>query len=311
MSYRRISRYGLIISILLLVVVITPIGCGGGGGGSTGISSTGVVTVGTGAAGKNIVLDTGVQKQIIKTLNFTVGNFGGPYEALTVDLSAHIPWITVTPAVPKAAPASNTAAKLLTTPSATMHIRISREEDIDTVCSMGELYGPFNIFTDDTDSQVGDVQPASLSASQPTIDIINSGSLVICMIVTPVIDATVDLDSVSFDLDACTTPPEDISGSWQGTYFCSGVCPESGNVSLTITQSPTDMSHASYVDDSGAMYEGTVCGNRFSYTGGEAGSYNESGTFILESALSASKTSTYKDIAGFCSGTCTDVLTKN
>ena len=130
------------------------------------------------------------------------------------------------------------------------------------------------------------------------------------MIITPVIDATVDLDSVSFDLDECTTPPADISGSWQGTYFCTGNCPESGNISLTITQNSSDMTRASYTDGS-ADYEGHVCGNKFSYTGGVSGNYDESGTFVLESPGSASKTSTFRDISGFCTGTCTDVLTKN
>ncbi|MCU7843743.1 MAG: hypothetical protein KZQ93_07865 [Candidatus Thiodiazotropha sp. (ex Monitilora ramsayi)] len=312
MSQRRLLCFGLYFSLLLLIVAVIPIGCnGGGGGGSIGISSTGVVTVNTGAVGKNIVLNDGVPKQIIKQLNFTVGNFGGPYEGLTVDLSAHIPWVTVTPAGPRAAPASNTASKLLTTPSATMDIYLAREEDVDTVCTTGIHYGPFEIFTDDTDSQVGDVQPASITATEATVDIINAGSLVICMIVTPVIDATVDLDSVSFDLDECTTPPADIAGSWQGTYFCTGTCPESGNVSLTVTQDPANMSRASYTDDSGASYQGSVCGNKFSYTGGVPGNYDESGTFILDSPGSASKTSTFRDISGFCSGTCTDVLTKN
>ena len=310
MSQRRLLRFGFYFSLLLLTVAVIPFGCNGGGGGSSGISSTGVVTVDTGVAGKNIVLISGVPREIIKQLNFTVGNFGGPFEGLTVDLSAHIPWVTVTPAGPRAAPTSNTAAQLLTTPSATMDIYLAREEDVDTVCTTGIHYGPFEIFTDDTDSQVGDVQPASITATAATVDIINAGSLVICMIVTPVIDATVDLDSVSFDLDECTTPPADISGSWQGPYSCVGVCPESGNVTLTITQDSSNMSRATYTDGT-ANYQGSVCGNKFSFTGGVPGNYDESGTFTLDGPGSATKTSTFRDISGFCSGTCTDALTKN
>lgn len=301
-------RVVFLLICLVLVVVVIPIGClGGGGGGSGGISTTGVVTVDTGATGKNISLTDGVPTQVIKTLNYNVSRFGGPYEALTVDLSAHIPWIDVTP-VPRLVSAGGSANKFASRVGGEMAIRIAREEQANTVCTSGELYGPFEITIDDTSSQVNDVQPSSVTATQASVDIINSGSLVICVIVTPTVDATVDLDSVSFDLDQCTTPPVNIAGTWQGPYSCDGNCPESGNVSLTITQDPSDMSAASYIDDSGASYQGTVCGNRFSYTGGVAGDYEESGTFILDTVTGiGSKTSSYESVDGSgCFGTCSD-----
>ena len=67
---------------------------------------------------------------------------------------------------------------------------------------------------------------------------------------------------------------------------------------------------ASHTDDSNAAYQGRVCGNRFSFTGGLTYSYDESGTFVLNTDGSASKTSTYTDIGttGICSGTCTNIL---
>ena len=292
---------------LVSVVVVIPIGClGGGGGGSSGISTTGVVTVGTGSAGKNISLTAGVPTQVVKTLNYNVSRFGGPYEALTIDLSAHIPWIDVTP-VPRPLPRGTTAGKASSRAGGNMSIRIAREEQANTVCSSGELYGPFSITIDDSSSQVNDVQPSSVSATPASVDIINSGSLVVCVIVTPEVDATVDLDSVSFDLDQCTTPPVNMAGTWQGPYSCGGNCPESGNVSLTITQDPSDMSFASYTDGI-ASYEGTVCGNRFSFTGGVSGDYEESGTFILDTTTGiGSKTSSYESVDGSgCFGTCSD-----
>jgi hypothetical protein len=293
----------------VLVVVVIPIGClgGGGGGGSIGISTTGVVTVSAGSAGRNISLTDGVPTQVVKTLNYNVGRFGGPYEALTIDLSAHIPWIDVTP-VPRPLSADGTAGKASSRAGGNMSIRIAREEQADTVCTDGELYGPFYVTIDDATSQVNGVEPASTTASQASVDIINSGSLVVCVIVIPEVTASVDLDSVSFDLDQCTTPPVNMAGTWQGDYSCSGSCPEAGTVTLAITQDPSDMSFASYSDGTGANYEGTVCGNRFSYTGGVAGVYEESGTFILDTTTGiGSKTSSYESVDGSdCYGTCSD-----
>ena len=80
-----------------------------------------------------------------------------------------------------------------------------------------------------------------------------------------------------------------------------------GTVELTITQQGRS---ASYTDDAGAMYDGTVCGTAFSFKGGLTGSYQESGKFTLNSDGTAGKVSSYTPLGGACTGRCIDELTR-
>lgn len=115
----------------------------------------------------------------------------------------------------------------------------------------------------------------------------------------------------------CEEPAESLSGRWGGMYTCVSRCEgnpepyeEGGSVELTITQ---DDRQASYVDDGGATYQGTVCGPRFTFSGGLEhrietmdDSYSESGRFTLQPDGTATKVSEYSSI--LCQGRCDDVL---
>jgi hypothetical protein len=268
--------------------------------------------------GKNIDLTAGVARQIVVTKNaFDIDAFGGPITELTINLFDHLQALTLSdPAVPKATPASasagRTGAKIT---GSRMTIRVARFEDSATVCSTGELYGPFEIALEN-DFSASSVSPASANATQNTLDIVNTGGYSICIEVLPAVNATASLDFIEVDIGNCDQAPADIAGTWSGSYSCSSEvsssCDEAGSVTLTIVQDGSDPSIASYTDDGGGSYQGRVCGNRFSFQGGVASSYDESGTFVLQADGSATKNSSYRDIgpSPVCSAKCADSLAR-
>ncbi|MBA4378926.1 MAG: hypothetical protein C0395_09800 [Gemmatimonas sp.] len=187
---------------------------------------------------------------------------------------------------------------------ATAFIRVG--DDPATVCEAGILYGPFTI--SHGTSLV--VEPETADADAPTLQIINRGSLVLCLTVTANIDAEVSVDAVAVDLVTgdCTTPA-DFSGTWAGTFECGNSCgaPFSGDVTLTVTQDGED---ASYVDQSGDTYTGRVCGDTFHFER-IGGAEIERGTMTLDGPDSATKRSTWRGASPpYCSGDCVDVLTR-
>jgi len=179
--------------------------------------------------------------------------------------------------------------------------RIGSASDPD-VCTMGQKYGPYIVAGNSVE---GD---QTVSADKPTLQLVNTGDLTMCTIITAPINATLSasFDNVYMDNDECTEDAADISGIWQGAYSCESqpadMCEiDEGMVTLNILQ---DEHGASYSDGE-AEYNGPVCGNHFEYSGG-TDFYDESGTFVLNNDGSASKTSHYQDIYGSCSGDCED-----
>ena len=176
-------------------------------------------------------------------------------------------------------------------------LRIGTATDAN-VCETGELYGPY-IVTNNT--LEGD---QSVSATSPTLRLANMGDLTVCMIITSPVDATLNLnaDSLTMATTECNEAPANIAGYWTGDYSCTSNCGNSnGEVHIEIKQ---DNYSATYTD-SEASYEGTVCGNTYKYSGSGPG-YTESGTFVLNSDGTGSKTSTYVYTDGSCSGNCSD-----
>jgi|GEM_PF-6796293 len=279
------------------------ISCGGGSG-----DSDGKIILDIGSQGENIPLMAG-ETSIPFTVNHDAGRFKGPFGSLALDLQENIAWILFDPGVvPGSAPGKTVP---LMTPGGSLTPRIAPAEAVDFVCEEGEIYGPFLITLDDQYQPVN-VEPSSAKANTHTLDIINIGSYSVCIQVTSPVDSEVTLDRIEFSAGPCEEDPEDISGTWEGTYTCEGNCPEYDvPVELVITQNPADPSRASYTDDLEGTYGGRVCSRRFSFRGGTE-SYNESGTFVMDpDGTTASKTSTYREIPpGTCYGTCTDFLTR-
>ena len=288
-------------------LILWMISCGGGGG-SGGRLLDGDISINIGNKGKNIELTAGQTWSRAFSVNYNVSGFGGPFNSLSLNLQDNLPNIDFQPQAVSAGFSGNAVA-LAATPGQ-MWFYVGRLEDYGTVCDSGEEYGPFAV-TVNASSQLSSVSPPTVTATETTMDIINIGAYSFCIKVVSPISATVDLNSAGFNIAQCDELPADISGAWAGTYSCLSDC---GNiiddyVELFITQDPSDPSIATYTDY-WADYEGTVCGSRFSFSGGSSDSA-ESGTFIMNpDGTTATKTSTYRSYIGGCTGECSDVLTK-
>lgn len=279
------------------------ISCGGGSG-----VSDGKIILDIGSQGEDIPLEAG-ETSISFTVNHDADRFKGPFGSLALDLQENLAWILFDPGVVPGSASGE--ALLLVTKEGSLTLSIAPAEAVDFVCEDGEIYGPFSITFDD-DYQPLMASPSSAEATSHTLDIINIGSYSVCVQVTSPIAGEVTLGQVEFSTGICEEDPEDISGTWTGTYSCEGNFPEYDvPVELVITQNPADPSRASYTDDQGGTYEGMVCGRRFSFRGG-TDTFSESGTFVMASGgTSATKTSSYKDIPpGIYFGTCVDYLTR-
>jgi hypothetical protein len=186
----------------------------------------------------------------------------------------------------------------------TISARIGASDSVD-VCKDGYLYGPFTVMLDDSDDPVT-VDPPTVSATPTTVQIINTGSFAICLQFNSPVDLQLSATNVAVDRTPCDEEPADFNGTWSGTYTClNDPCPDDidQNISLTVTQSGYS---ASYTDGF-ASFEGTVCGNTYTFNGGGEG-YTESGTLVLNTDGSATKYVTWQDTLGLCGGECTDQL---
>lgn len=304
----QISRFAPVVGLLTIaaavVILSNPVACS-----SSNVDGSARLTVSN--LGKSISLSTGVTKEISFPVTVNSSQFPEPLSAINLNLKNHLSELTVsgtTASIPfplqaiKIAHAAIEGTQIL--------LRVAYIEQLATVCTDGEVYGPFSITLADTLAPMS-VTPETASATQQTLDVINTGGYAVCIQIIPVVNAIVDLDSIIVDTQNCSQAPANISGDWTGPYSCTGTCQESGTVLLTISQDQDNPSIATYTDTSGASYEGRVCGSRFSYSGGEPDAYDESGTFVLNPDGSASKSSQYIDLdPGFCTGSCSDSLTR-
>ena len=189
------------------------------------------------------------------------------------------------------------------TTAATVEVYTGLGEEQDNLCGVSPLMQQLIVYIDAL-NQLDSVQPSSFTASQAVLDIYNSGSVSTCTRVTPNVNATASMSGMEAEVEPCSLPPSDFSGTWSGTYSCTGSCPESGTITLTVTQNGSSASYS----DGVASYSGNICGDVFSFRGGTA-SYDESGKLTLTGPNSATKTSFFRESA-MCSGSCTDILTR-
>jgi hypothetical protein len=76
---------------------------------------------------------------------------------------------------------------------------------------------------------------------------------------------------------------------------------------ITFTQNGRS---GTYIDDGGDEYEGTICGNVFTFERFEENEI-ERGTLTLEDANHATKRSTWRlQVSPYCTGDCVDQLTR-
>lgn len=292
-------------------------GCGGDDGSSSG-GGNNRFTASLENTFKNVKLTAGQQTEVKFTHTSPLPAPITSYKDLSINIADTMQYVTISsnPLVKKfdifdtlKMFAGMTKAMADSTGQVTAFISYAGDPD---VCSSPVRYGPYN-FTVDIGVQPTS-QTSSVSPNAATIDIINAGSFEICIIMISPIDAYLNVSDVSVDLIPCDLPPAqdtDILGTWTGTYQCTnfGTPDEQGPIELTITKNADGSYH--YTDHLGAAYDGHLCGNNFKFNGGVPGSYTESGTLILNSDGTGSKTSIWNSIPpGIMGGNCTDSLNK-
>lgn len=234
------------------------------------------------------------------------------FDSITVDMESTIAGTQIT---------RNGAKRAKTAQATAMReviYRIGPASEADTVCQTGVTYGPFMVAIDEN-AQPMSVDPPNSQLQSESVEVINSGAFAICVQAAPMNNSTLNLDMIAIDVtmgadsdsdsDDCGDP-SDFSGVWMGTFSCTDSCSEgfSDDITLTVTQNGTT---ASYVDDGGARFEGTVCGNVFSFSNNDP-SETETGTMTLTGESTAVKMSTFQENSiPFCTGDCTDNLTRN
>jgi len=297
-------------------------GCGGDGGGSSGggnnTGGSNTFTTSLENTIKNVELTAGQQTEVKFTHTSPLPAPITSYKDLSINLADTMQYVTISssPLVKKfdifdklKKFAGMTKAKADSTAQVTAFISYAGDPD---VCSSPLRYGPYN-FTADIGVEPTS-QTSSVSPNAATIDIINAGSFEICIIITSPIDAYLNVSDVSVDLIPCDLPPAedtDILGTWTGTYQCTnfGMPDTGGHIELTITKNADGSYH--YTDSLGGAYDGHLCGNVLKFNGGALGGYyTESGTLILNSDGTGSKTSIWNSIPPGMGGTCTDCLNK-
>lgn len=132
-------------------------------------------------------LEADVPKQLagtttVDTLGTTVVN-----GTLQIDPSA----ITISPTQS----AKARQAQVGGTNTAEVTVRIASAAEVSTVCSDGELYGPFTIEFND-DYVIQSITPSQVTLSQNTVDLLNSGQISLCIEAVMTIDGTISIASL-------------------------------------------------------------------------------------------------------------------
>ena len=227
----------------------------------------------------------------------------GVIESAEIDVAATLEHVQVSAST--AAILKGLAAMKSGQPASQAFIRVGTDEE--TVCSQGIAYGPYPVDIGFWDNP----SPESVELSNSTVQILNTGGILLCMELTTTFDVSFSIDQVEMDvIESDCGSPADFSGVWTGTYLCGTSCdtePFGGAIELTITQNGTT---ATYTDSGGDFYQGTVCGNIFRFERHDQNEV-ERGILVLDSANHATKKSTYRGLSEpYCTGDCIDHLVR-
>jgi hypothetical protein len=198
---------------------------------------------------------------------------------------------------------------------ANVWMRIAEGDKADSVCQTGECFGNFEITSNQSGTLYG-ANPRKALASPKAIKLLNSSNFALCLGVKAPVAGAVTASFLPvrdcFEPTPCSKPPINIAGYWKSNYRCDDSCEglqKQDSLRVFISQDPKDLTKASYVDNEGGSYKGTVCGNEFTFVGGGE-DWSESGSFTFKDADSATKTSNYSNHKTCCVGRCSDSLVK-
>lgn len=117
---------------------------------------------------------------------------GGEIRGGSLEIDPQV--ITVTPTGP-----GKEVVALQETSTLIITAWIAPIDEIDTVCGGGEQYGPYNVTLNEDNVPIA-VDPPHIDLTDNTVDLLNGGEFSLCIRVESPIDATVRIESLSFDL---------------------------------------------------------------------------------------------------------------
>jgi len=295
-----------IAALFIIFLLLNLSGCGGSS------SQPAATTSGTNSVNfnnqaqnptQNINFTAGIPLDFPTVNSFDVAALGGPFKSVTIDATKALSNITG-PGLRPSNTANKTGAK---SAGATVQIYTGMSEEQDGLCdNVGASYQLLTVYLNDL-GRLDSVEPSTFTASQDVVDIYNTGSVATCTRITTNVNAVASISGLEADYETCTEAPGNFGGTWEGTFICDGNPPEF--IRLTVAQNGGT---ATYFDGE-ANYSGFICGDVYSFQGGDGVTYNESGKLVIDDTNpdSAIKTSSYRSIAGLpFSGSCTDNLTR-
>jgi len=315
-----------IIYSLFLILFLAIAGCSSDDGAGSTSNNVSTRTTSLGDSVKNVLLENGKESRIIFTFTVPAGNGTGtdgvvPINArgdATINITETLKHVTLSSSPVTKNTNRFESLRLLayalikdafaaSQTQVTAHLSYAGDTE---VCSSPYVIGPFTMAGAVGEAVTSDT--ATVELTPVNVDIISSGSLEICVITTPPIDAYLNVSNVAVDFQPCQQSTVDITGSWSGTFQCTpffGLPETPAPITLHISQNNDGSYH---YEDSEAKYDGHLCGNKYKFKGGAEGFYTESGTLTFSSSTSATKSSMYiYDYEGASGGgTCSDTLEK-
>jgi len=182
------ARAGILTVAVVLITGLVLAGCqpGGGGGKSLQVAVPFSLSGGLG----DFEAEAGVPVESRGTGSFEVSDGEVRGGSLKIDPAV----ITVTPTGP-----GKEVVALQETSTLIITAWIAPIDEIDTVCGGGEQYGPYNVTLNEDNVPIA-VDPPHIDLTDNTVDLLNGGEFSLCIRVESPIDATVRIESLSFDL---------------------------------------------------------------------------------------------------------------
>jgi hypothetical protein len=193
----------------------------------------------------------------------------------------------------------------------TLDLGVSHALPAGTVCDASVEYRTFTFNLSPAYLPVSVDPPAAISSAQ-TIAARANGPFTYCVRITFPVDALITVDQLVADVTRkCTQAPGNFAGPWTGSWGCHSVTcstwTDSGPIALNVSYDAVTR-RWSHVDDTGASYQGSACGNAFHFVRNDPDE-SERGTMTLNSDGTATKTSRFFSTAQpGCYGDCTDFL---
>ncbi len=162
------------------------------GGNGNGVLDNVNVDFNLGTGLGDFEVEAGVPKTLVGTGRFSLTGATASGGVFILDPSD----VTV---IPGDTSGGKGAADLQTGDPLQITVLIDGIEDVDTVCTDGEQYGPYSITLDENNVPVS-IDPSEINLTANTIALLNSGEFSICIAVLSPVSGTVRIATLTFSV---------------------------------------------------------------------------------------------------------------